>query len=197
MQKEVNLSSLHHKEEKEMPKLFHIKIQVKRTNLDGLFDLGSQANLIAYDLVSKLGLGVHDHPSPYPLGWVNKDATIRATKQYKIKFASGLDFIDEVEFDVVPFNVGGAVFGRPYMYIRDVIFMRRANRYCLIKDGKSYIINAHNGKSKISLVSASQAKKLISSSKKYVLLLLRETQPMEESLRVKASLKGCTKEQKQ
>jgi hypothetical protein len=33
MQKEVNLSSLHHKEEKEMTKLFYIKIQVKKTKV--------------------------------------------------------------------------------------------------------------------------------------------------------------------
>jgi hypothetical protein len=47
VQKEVNLSSLHHQEEKEMTKLFHIKIQVKKTKIDALFDSGSQANLIA------------------------------------------------------------------------------------------------------------------------------------------------------
>jgi hypothetical protein len=37
-QKEVNLSGLHHKEEKQMIKLFHIKIQVKNTKVDTLFD---------------------------------------------------------------------------------------------------------------------------------------------------------------
>jgi hypothetical protein len=62
---EVSLSSLHHKEEKEMTKLFHIKIQVKKTNIDALFDSSSQANLIAVDLVNKLGLEVRDHPSQY------------------------------------------------------------------------------------------------------------------------------------
>jgi hypothetical protein len=41
MQKEVNLSSLHHYEEKEMTKLFHIRIQVKKTNIDAMFDSGS------------------------------------------------------------------------------------------------------------------------------------------------------------
>jgi hypothetical protein len=97
-----------------------------------------------------------------------------------------------VELDVVPLYICGVVFGSPYMYMRDAIFMRRANLYHLIKDGKSFIINAHKGKSNISLVSANQAKKLISSSKKYVLLFLRENQ----STREKASLEGCTKEQK-
>jgi hypothetical protein len=63
----VNLSSLHHQEEKEMTKLFHIKIQVKETKIGALFDSVSQSNLIAMDLVNKLGLEVHDHPSPYCL----------------------------------------------------------------------------------------------------------------------------------
>jgi hypothetical protein len=76
----VNLSSLHHKTEKETTKLFHIKILVKKAKVDTLFDFGSQANLIANDLVNKLGLEVHDHWSPYPLGWVNKDAKIKVTK---------------------------------------------------------------------------------------------------------------------
>jgi hypothetical protein len=55
VQKEVNLSSPHHHEEKEMTKLFHIKIQVKKTKIDALFDYSSKANLIATDLVSKIG----------------------------------------------------------------------------------------------------------------------------------------------
>jgi len=66
------------------------------------------------------------------------------------------------------------MFVSPYMYIEDAIFIRRANQYSLIKDGKSFTINAHKGKSKISLVSANQSKKLISSCEKYVLLFLGE-----------------------
>ena len=54
----------------------------------------------------------------------------------------------------------------------------------------------HKGKSKISLVSANQAKKLNSSSKKYVLLFLRENQSVEESIRGSAFLEGCTKKHK-
>jgi hypothetical protein len=49
-----------------MTKLFHIKIQVKKIKIDALLDSSSQANLIATNLVSKLGLEV--------------------TKQCKIKF---------------------------------------------------------------------------------------------------------------
>jgi hypothetical protein len=99
-----------------------------------------------------------------------------------------------VEVDVVPLDVCGVVFESPYMYIRDEIFMRRENQYHLIKDRKPFIINAHKGKSKVYLVSANQAKKLIISSRKFVLLFLRENQPSDESVKVKESLDGCTED---
>jgi hypothetical protein len=108
-----------------MKKLFHIKIQVKKTMVYVLFDSGSHANLISANLVSKIGLEVHNHPSPYPLGWVNKDAKIKVMKYGKIKFVVSEYFSDEVELDVVPLDMCGVVFGNLYMYMRDVIFMRR------------------------------------------------------------------------
>ena len=98
------------------------------------------------DLLNKIGLEVHDHPIPYPLGWVNKDVEIKVNKSFKIKFSISVDSIDEVELDVVPIHICGVMFGSPYMYTRHAIFMQRTNQYQLIKDGKSYIINAHKGK---------------------------------------------------
>ena len=66
-----------------------------------------------------------------------------------------------MEVDVVALNEFGVVFGIPYMCMRDTIFMRSKHQYHLIKDDKSFIINAYKGKSKISLVSANRANKLI------------------------------------
>jgi hypothetical protein len=61
------------------------------------------------------------------LGWVNKDAYIKVMTECKIKFVVIVDFIDEVVLDVVPVDVCGIMFGSPYMYMRDAIFMWRAN----------------------------------------------------------------------
>jgi hypothetical protein len=61
------------------------------------------------------------------LGWVNKDAEIKVSKKFKIKFVVSADFIDEVELDVVPLDVCGVVFGSHYVYMRDVIFIHRQN----------------------------------------------------------------------
>jgi hypothetical protein len=120
-----------------MTKLFHIKIQVKKAKIDALFNSSSQVNLIATNMVNNLQLKFDDHLSPYSLGWVNKDVEIKVTKQWKIKFVVSVDFIDEVELDVLPLDVCKVVFGSPYMYMRDVIFMWRANQYHFIKDGKT------------------------------------------------------------
>jgi hypothetical protein len=141
-------------------------------------------------------LQVHNYPIPYPLGWVNKDVEIKVMKQCKVKFEVSVYFINEVKLDVVPLDMCGVLFGIPYMHMRDETFMRRVNQYHLIKDGKSFINNAHKFKSNILLVSANQAKNLNSSSKKYVFISLRETQSGDESVRVKASLEVCTKNYK-
>jgi len=98
------------------------------------------------DLVSNLGLEVHDNPSPYLLGWVNKDIYSKVTNQCNIKFVVIDYLIYEEDLDVLPLYVCGVVFRIPYMYMRNVVFMRRAKWYCLIKDDKSFIINTHKGK---------------------------------------------------
>jgi hypothetical protein len=70
-------------------------------------------------------LEVHDHPNPYPLGWVNNDVDLEVTKQCKINFSISVYYIDEVEVDVIPLDVCDVVFGIPYMYIRDIVSVRK------------------------------------------------------------------------
>ena len=96
-------------------------------------------------MVSNIGLEVHDIPSPYPLGWVNKDIEPGVTKQCKIKFSISVDYIDILEVDVASLNVCDVVFQIPYVYRRDAIFMMSANQCCFIKYEKYSIINAHKG----------------------------------------------------
>jgi len=68
------------------------------------------------------------------------------------------DYIDEVQVDIAPLDVCGVVFGIRYMYMMDEAFMRRENKYLLIRDGNSFIVNAHEGKYKNSLLSSNQSK---------------------------------------
>jgi hypothetical protein len=76
------------------------------------------------DLVNNLGMEVHDHPSPYPLGCVRKDIEFKVMKQCKTNFYTSVDFIDEVELDTIPLDICGVLVGIPYMYMRDEILMQ-------------------------------------------------------------------------
>lgn len=53
-------------------------------------------------MVKDLGLKIHYHPNPYPLGWVNKGAELKVKKQCKFRFCISAGFINEVYLDVVP-----------------------------------------------------------------------------------------------
>jgi hypothetical protein len=66
LQKNIALFGCGHKEEKEMTKIFCIKIHMKQNKVDCLFDPDSQSNLISTQLVYKIGLEIQDHLHPYP-----------------------------------------------------------------------------------------------------------------------------------
>lgn len=97
VQREVNLTNVHHHEEEDITKLFHINVQVKKTNIDALFDSDSQANIITMDLVNKLRLQFHDHTNPYLQEQVKNNEKINVMKQCKIKFVASVNYSEEVE----------------------------------------------------------------------------------------------------
>lgn len=111
-----------------MTKLFHIKPYVKEMKIDDLIDSRSQENIIAAQHVDKFALDIFLSSNPISIWWVNKDAKIKVRKQFKIQFAISVNFIEEVELDVVPLDVCEVVFGIIYMYMWDTIFIQRDNQ---------------------------------------------------------------------
>ena len=67
-----------------------------------------------------------------------------------------MEYVCEVEVDVIPMDICGALFVFPYMYMMVVIFMGTSNQYLFIKETKYFMINVHKGKSMISMVSTNQ-----------------------------------------
>ena len=98
--------------------LFHIRVIYKHTNIDTLFDSGSQANLISEDLVKQLNLETVIHPRPYLLGWICKNANLQVTRKCILWFSINSNFLDEVELDVVSLEISSIVLGTPYLYDR-------------------------------------------------------------------------------
>ena len=56
--------------------LFHVRVISNHTNIDALFNSGSQANLISEYLVKMLNLETIPHNKPYHLGWIVKNSNL-------------------------------------------------------------------------------------------------------------------------
>ena len=61
-------------DDKKQGEIFHVRVIMKHTKVDFLFDSGLQLNLVSKEVVNKLGLPNIPHEKTYPLGWVNNDA---------------------------------------------------------------------------------------------------------------------------
>ncbi|OMO52468.1 Retrotransposon gag protein [Corchorus olitorius] len=176
--------------------LFWIYVQIQMSKVVALYDSTSQRNLISQQLVKQLNLKSTPHPEPYPLGWLNKGAELQVTKQCTFKFAINEKFKDEVTCDVVPLDICQVIFGSPYLWDRDAVFYRRENVWKLVKDGVSYRICPAKDSKKLSLVSAQQAKHLVNTSKRYLLLIVREIGADLEKLEEAVGSSDCTATQK-
>ncbi|GJR36909.1 hypothetical protein Tco_1212593 [Tanacetum coccineum] len=144
---------------KEKEELFTLKIQVKQELTEAIVDTESEKNLISSSLVERLGLETTPHPRPYSLGWIKKDVDTQVNRQCKFRFAITNQFIDEVTCEVVPLDICQVIFGSPYLWERDEVYFRRAQKYELEKDGKKYIVNKSNITKDDDIVKAFQARR--------------------------------------
>ena len=162
--------------EKDDPRerLFTVKMQIKTTLVDAVIDSGSQKNLISQSLVNSLGLTTSKHPSPYPLGWIQKEGGLDIVQQCTFKFAFDEQYIDEITCDVVPLDVCHVMLGSPYLWDRDAVLYRREQKYSFVKDGRSFVIKSITSPLiGSSLITATQAKRMVNASRKFVLIMVR------------------------
>ena len=64
----------------------------------------------------------------------------------------------------MPLEIFGIVLGIPYLYDRKALFHHHEDKYHLFKDGIDYIIRAHKNKTNLSLVHASEMKRIVNAS---------------------------------
>jgi len=70
-------------------------------------------------------------------------------------------------------DICGIVLGSPYLYDRKAIFYRVENMYQLTKDGIEYIVRAHKIKLNFSPINAGQMKRIVNSSKQFLLMIVK------------------------
>jgi hypothetical protein len=102
-------------------------------------DSGSTDNLVATEMVEKLGLETHRHPSPYKVSWLQKGHQVSVMRQCLVEFKMG-EYRDKILCDVIPMDVCHVLLGRPWQFDRKVVHDGRMNTYTLEKDGKSHTL---------------------------------------------------------
>ncbi|GJV03437.1 hypothetical protein Tco_1337006 [Tanacetum coccineum] len=85
---------------------------------------------------------------------------------------------DEVICKVVLLDICHVIFGSPYLWERNAVYLRRAQKYQFEKDGKKFLINRNNDVGNIKLITACQARRMVNASQAVLLSLAR---PMASS----------------
>ena len=79
-----------------------------------IINSGSVENIALNILVTKLGLKVEKHPSPYKVGWIKKGTRTFVTQQCRFTFSRDKCYVDEVVCDVVEMDACHLILGIPW-----------------------------------------------------------------------------------
>ena len=99
-----------------------------------IIDSGSTDNLVATEMVEKLGLKCLKHPTPYKVSWLQKGHQLFVDDQCEVEFHIDR-YKDKVICDIMPMDVCHILLGRPWQYDRKVVHDRKTNCYKFVKDG--------------------------------------------------------------
>eukprot|EP00253_Pinus_taeda_P031959 PITA_31959 len=99
-----------------------------------IIDSGSIDNLVATEMVEKLGLKRLKHPTPYGVSWLQKGHQLLVDEQCEVEFHIG-KYHDTVFCDFIPMDVCHILLGRPWQYDRKVTHDGKTNCYKFVKDG--------------------------------------------------------------
>jgi len=119
--------------------LFQAQCMIKGKVCKLIIDGGSCTNGISKAMVAALGLSTWRIPEPKHLQWLNSRGMVKVTNKVRVSFTVG-DYVDEVEYDVLPLEVCGLLLGRPWQYDRNALHVGRANTYSFVYDGKQRIL---------------------------------------------------------
>jgi hypothetical protein len=116
--------------------LFQAQCIIKGKACKLMIDSGSYCNGISKSVVEALSLSIWRTPEPRHVQWVNSCGMLKITHKVRVPFTVD-DYVDEVEYDVLPLEVCGMLLGRPWQYDRNAMHAGRANTYSFMYDGNS------------------------------------------------------------
>lgn len=105
-----------------------------------VIDSGSSRNVISDEAVSKLGLVRETHPTPYTLGWLHDNASLRITQRTIVSFSIGPYYKDRMYCDIAPMDISHLLLGRPWEYDKKIIHYGADNTYQFTWDSHKILL---------------------------------------------------------
>ena len=81
----------------------------------------------------------------------------------------------------MPLEISGIVLGSPYLDYRKEVFHFHENKYHLFKDGIEYIIRVHKKNTSLSLIHASEMKRIMNASQNLTLLMIKQRDVLNQN----------------
>eukprot|EP00253_Pinus_taeda_P014610 PITA_14610 len=104
-----------------------------------IIDSGSTDNLVATEMVEKLGLRKLKNPTPYKVSWLQKGHQLLVDEQCEVEFHIG-KYQDKVVCDIMPMDVCHILLGRPRQYDQKVIEENEVN-YAVVRRTKTVLLH--------------------------------------------------------
>ncbi|PKU68694.1 RNA-directed DNA polymerase [Dendrobium catenatum] len=119
--------------------IFRTRCTVKDRVCNVIIDSGSCENVVATMMVNKLQLSTTEHPRPYALSWIQKDAEVQVDKRCQVDFSIG-PFQDRVQCDVVPMDACHLLLGRPWQFDKNTIHNGTTNTYSFYHNNQQIVL---------------------------------------------------------
>ena len=81
----------------------------------------------------------------------------------------------------MPLEISRIVLENTFIYDRKTIFHRHENNYHLFKDGIEYIIRAHKKNTSLSLIHASEMKRIVNTSRNLTFLMIKQRDVLNQT----------------
>eukprot|EP00253_Pinus_taeda_P029329 PITA_29329 len=129
-----------------------------------IIDSGSTDNLVAVEMVEKLGLKKLKHPTAYKVSWLQKGHQLLVDEQCEVEFQIG-KYKDKILCDVMPMDVCHLLLGQPWQFDRSAVHDGKTNCYKFVKDGIKHTLVPIKEES---TAEASGAKALLLGGKEFI-----------------------------
>eukprot|EP00253_Pinus_taeda_P031505 PITA_31505 len=104
-----------------------------------IIDSGSTDNLVATEMVGKLGLKKLKHPTLYRVSWLQKGHQLLVDEQCEVEFHIG-QYKDKVTCDIMSMDLCHILLGRLWSYDRKVIHDGEKDCYKFFQDGIKHML---------------------------------------------------------